>query len=129
VAAQRGGKLSEDVVVPVERLGEAIEAVIAIGERHGVPACSWGHAGDGNLHATFLVDARDPSELERASAAAAELFATAAAMGGSISGEHGLGLVKAGHLGEQWSEATLRLHRAVKQAIDPHNLMNPGKKI
>ncbi|HKG02763.1 MAG TPA: FAD-linked oxidase C-terminal domain-containing protein [Conexibacter sp.] len=128
VTAQRGGKMSEDVVVPLDRLGDAIEAVLEIGARHGLEACSWGHAGDGNLHATFLVDARDPAELERASAAAAELFATAAEMGGSISGEHGLGLVKSGHLGKQWNDATLRLHRAVKQAIDPQNLMNPGKK-
>lgn len=129
VTAQRGGKMSEDVVVPLDRLGDAIEAVLEIGARHGLEACSWGHAGDGNLHATFLVDAHDPAELERASAAAAELFATAAAMGGSISGEHGLGWVKRGHLGQQWDVATLRMHSAIKQAIDPRNLMNPGKKI
>jgi glycolate oxidase subunit GlcD len=128
VTAQRGGKMSEDVVVPLDRLGDAIEVVLEIGGRHGLEACSWGHAGDGNVHATFLVDAHDPAELERASAAAAELFATIAAMGGSISGEHGLGWVKRGHLGKQWNEATLRLHRAVKQAIDPQGLMNPGKK-
>ncbi len=128
VTAQRGGKMSEDVVVPLDRLADAIGATLEIGARHGLEACSWGHAGDGNLHATFLVDARDPTELERASAAAAELFATAAAMGGSISGEHGLGWVKRGHLGKQWNEATLRLHGAVKRAIDPQNVMNPGKK-
>jgi glycolate oxidase subunit GlcD len=128
VTAQRGGKMSEDVVVPLDRLADAIEATLEIGARHGLEACSWGHAGDGNLHATFLVDAGDPAELKRAGAAAAELFATAAAMGGSISGEHGLGLVKSGHLGHQWNEATLRLHCAIKQAIDPQNLMNPGKK-
>jgi glycolate oxidase subunit GlcD len=128
VTAQRGGKMSEDVVVPLERLGEAIDATLEIGARHGLEACSWGHAGDGNLHATFLVDAHAPAELERASAAAAELFATVARMGGSISGEHGLGWVKRGHLGHQWNDATLRLHRAVKQAIDPQGLMNPGKK-
>ena len=128
VTAQRGGKMSEDVVVPLDRLGDAIEAVLEIGARHGLEACSWGHAGDGNLHATFLLDAGDAAQIARAEQAAAELFATAAAMGGSISGEHGLGLVKSGHLGEQWNDATLRLHRAVKQAIDPQNLMNPGKK-
>ncbi len=128
VTAQRGGKMSEDVVVPLDRLGDAIEAVLEIGARHGLEACSWGHAGDGNLHATFLLDATDRDQIVRAETAAAELFATAAAMGGSISGEHGLGLVKSGHLGEQWNDATLRLHRAVKHALDPHNLMNPGKK-
>jgi glycolate oxidase subunit GlcD len=129
VTARRGGKMSEDVVVPLDRLADAIEITLEIGARHGLEACSWGHAGDGNLHATFMVDVHDPAELERASAAAAELFAAAGAMGGSISGEHGLGLVKSGHLGRQWNDATLRLHRAVKQAIDPGNVMNPGKKV
>jgi glycolate oxidase subunit GlcD len=128
VTAQRGGKMSEDVVVPLERLADAIETTLEIGARHGLEACSWGHAGDGNLHATFLVDARDRRELERAGAAAAELFAAVAAMGGTISGEHGLGWVKRGHLAKQWSPATLRLHAAVKRAIDPQGLMNPGKK-
>ena len=91
VTAQRGGKMSEDVVVPLDRLGDAIEAALEIGARHGLEACSWGHAGDGNLHATFLLDAGDAAQIARAEEAAAELFATAAAMGGSISGEHGLG--------------------------------------
>ncbi len=129
VTAQRGGKMSEDVVVPLERLGDAIEATLEIGARHGLEACSWGHAGDGNLHATFLLGATDRDEITRAQEAAAELFATAAAMGGTISGEHGLGLVKSGHLHRQWNEPTLALHRAVKNAIDPQNLMNPGKKV
>ena len=128
VTAQRGGKMSEDVAVPLDRLADGIEATLEIGARHGLPACSWGHAGDGNLHSTFLVDASDADELKRAGNAAAELFATVAAMGGTISGEHGLGWVKRGHLRRQWNPATLRLHQAVKQAIDPNNLMNPGKK-
>jgi len=129
VTAQRGGKMSEDVAVPLERVAEMIVATLEIGARHGLEACSWGHAGDGNLHATFLLDAQDAEQVARATDAAAELFATAAAMGGTISGEHGLGLVKSGHLGKQWNEATLRLHRAVKSAIDPANVMNPGKKV
>jgi glycolate oxidase subunit GlcD len=128
VTAQRGGKMSEDVAVPLDRLADAIEATLEIGERHALQACSWGHAGDGNVHATFLLDVRDPAELERAAAAAGELFASAAAMGGTISGEHGLGWVKRGQLGLQWNDAALRLHAAIKQAIDPQNLMNPGKK-
>jgi len=128
VTAQRGGKMSEDVAVPLERVADMVEATLEIGARHELEACSWGHAGDGNLHATFLLDARDAQQVARATEAAAELFATAARMGGTISGEHGLGLVKSGHLGRQWNDATLRLHRAVKAAIDPQNLMNPGKK-
>jgi glycolate oxidase subunit GlcD len=128
VEATHGGKVSEDVTVPLDRLADAIEATVEIGSRHDLPACSWGHAGDGNLHSTFMVDPRDAAAIERAHAAAVELYAAAAAMGGTISGEHGLGWVKRGHLDEQWTPATLGLHQAIKHALDPKNLMNPGKK-
>jgi len=128
VQADRGGKVSEDIVVPFERLEEAIDQTLAIGERHGLAACSWGHAGDGNLHSTFLIDPGDEAERERAEAAAEELFELAARLGGSISGEHGLGLVKEGQLGRQWGPGALALHAAVKEAFDPAGLLNPGKK-
>jgi len=128
VQADRGGKVSEDIVVPFERLEEAIDQTLAIGERHGLAACSWGHAGDGNLHSTFLIDPGDEAERERAEAAAEELFELAARLGGSISGEHGLGLVKGGQLGRQWGPGALALHAAVKEAFDPAGLLNPGKK-
>ncbi|HET9737998.1 MAG TPA: FAD-linked oxidase C-terminal domain-containing protein [Solirubrobacteraceae bacterium] len=128
VQVERGGKTSEDIVVPFDRLGEAIEETLAIGVRHDLPACSWGHAGDGNLHSTFLVDPTDAAELARAEAAAEELFALAVRLGGSVSGEHGLGLVKGGQLGRQWEPAAVALHDAVKTAFDPAGLLNPGKK-
>lgn len=128
VTAQRGGKVSEDIVVPIERLAEAITATQEIGARRGLPACSWGHAGDGNVHATFLIDRSDSGELDRAEAAAQELFALARRLEGSVSGEHGLGLVKAGASEGQWSDAALRLHEEVKHVLDPKDLLNPGKK-
>jgi glycolate oxidase subunit GlcD len=128
VTAQRGGKVSEDIAVPLDRLAEAIEGTIEIGGRHGLPACSWGHAGDGNLHSTFLVDAGDDVELARAEAAARDLFDLAVDLGGSISGEHGVGGVKRGRLARQWAPRLLELHGAVKDAFDPKGLMNPGKK-
>jgi glycolate oxidase subunit GlcD len=128
VTAQRGGKVGEDIVVPVDRLGEAIERTLEIGARHELPTCSWGHAGDGNLHSTFMVDALDDAELGRAHAAAQELFALAVELGGSISGEHGVGWVKRGQLARQWPPRLLELHGAVKDAFDPKGLMNPGKK-
>ena len=121
VTAVRGGKVSEDVVVPPERLREAIEGTIEIARRHGLKACSWGHAGDGNLHSTFMLP-RD--QASRAEPAAAELFELALALGGSISGEHGVGLVKRAHLpGARRGEA------AIKDALDPKGLLNPGKKL
>ncbi|HEX3831954.1 MAG TPA: FAD-linked oxidase C-terminal domain-containing protein [Solirubrobacteraceae bacterium] len=129
VTALRGGKVSEDIVVPLERLAEAIAATREIGERHRLPACSWGHAGDGNLHSTFMVDLGDPAELQRSHDAAAELFALAARLGGSVSGEHGIGLLKRGALAHQWAEPALTLHESIKRLLDPKGLLNPGKKL
>jgi glycolate oxidase subunit GlcD len=128
VGAQRGGKSSEDIVVPLDRLGEAVEETIAIGRRHGLVACSWGHAGDGNLHSTFLISPDDVGEVARAERACEELFELAVRLGGSISGEHGVGWVKRGQLARQWTPRAVELHRQIKEAFDPKNLLNPGKK-
>jgi FAD/FMN-containing dehydrogenase len=129
VTARRGGKLSEDVGVPLERLAEAIDGTIAIGERHGLEACSWGHAGDGNLHSTFLLEPGDTEQLGRARAAAEDLFALAIELGGTVTGEHGIGLMKNGQLRRQWDPAAVAMHEAVKRALDPKGLFNPGKKL
>jgi FAD/FMN-containing dehydrogenase len=128
VTAARGAKLSEDIAVPVERLAEAIEETVAIGARHGLDACSWGHAGDGNVHATFMLDAGDSAQRARADAAATELFDLAVRLGGTVSGEHGLGVLKAGRLARQWAPAAVAAQRAIKAALDPKGLFNPGKK-
>jgi glycolate oxidase subunit GlcD len=129
VTARRGGKVSEDVVVPLERLRDVIEGTVELGRRHAVEACSWGHAGDGNVHSSFLVSPDDHAELGRAEAAADDLFALALELGGSISGEHGTGWVKRGKLERQWDARAVELHRAVKHAFDPKGLFNPGKKV
>ncbi len=129
VTAQRGGKVSEDIVVPVDKLSEAIEDTLEIGRRHRLPACSWGHAGDGNLHSTFMIDPGDRVELGLAREAAEELFSLAVRLGGSVSGEHGIGWVKRGALERQWDAAALSMHEAVKRAFDPKGLLNPGKKL
>jgi glycolate oxidase subunit GlcD len=128
VQASRGGKLSEDIVVPLDRLQEAIAGTLEIGARHRLAACSWGHAGDGNLHATMLLDPSDRAAIARAEDAATDLFELAAGLGGSISGEHGLGTVKSGQLGVQWAGRALELHEGVKRLFDPKGLMNPGTK-
>jgi FAD/FMN-containing dehydrogenase len=128
VTAQRGGKVSQDIVVPIDRLAEAIDETVAIGRRHDLAACSWGHAGDGNLHSTFMVARDDEQELGRAEAASEELFTLALRLGGSVSGEHGIGLVKAGQLAHQWAPRAVALHEEIKQVFDPKGLLNPGKK-
>ncbi len=102
---------------------------IEIGERHDLAACSWGHAGDGNLHSTFLVDRDDPAELARAERAAHELFDLAVALGGTISGEHGIGALKRADLERFADPAVARLHAGIKAVFDPKGLLNPGKAI
>ena len=129
VIALRGGKSGEDVVVPLDRLAEAIEETVDIGRRHDLPAFSWGHARDGNVHSNFVVDPRDAADLERARAGADELFAMAIRLGGSISGEHGIGWTKRGWLEQQWGPRAIELHRELKRVFDPKGLLNPGKKL
>jgi FAD/FMN-containing dehydrogenase len=129
VRAVRGGKMSEDVAVPFDRLEEALALGDEAGRAFGLPTCSWGHAGDGNLHATFMIDADDPDEVDRATRAADLLFAGVLELGGTVSGEHGLGLVKRAQLARQLSPTELALQVAIKRAFDPKNLFNPGKKV
>ena len=128
VAGPRGGKLSEDITVPIDRLAEALDRVVEIGSAHGLEACSWGHAGDGNLHATLLLDPADADGLARAWRAADDILSLAIELGGTISGEHGIGLLKRGRLRDQWTPAAVAAHRAVKSALDPRGIFNPGKK-
>ncbi|MEA2128941.1 MAG: glycolate oxidase, partial [Solirubrobacteraceae bacterium] len=128
VTAARGAKLSEDIAVPVDRLAEAIGQTVAIGARHGLDACSWGHAGDGNVHATFMLDAGDAAQRARAETAATELFDLAGRLGGTVSGEHGIGVLKRGQLARQWAPAAVAAQRAIKAALDPKGLFNPGTK-
>jgi glycolate oxidase subunit GlcD len=127
VTAVRGGKLAEDVAVPVDRLAEAIRGSAEIGRRHGLETMSWGHAGDGNLHTSFLVAPGDAGEHERAEAACEQLFALALELGGTITGEHGIGLLKRSHLPERLGPAGRRLNAGIKQLFDPKGLLNPGK--
>ncbi|MDA8069401.1 MAG: FAD-binding protein [Actinomycetota bacterium] len=129
VRTARGEKLSEDIVVPLDRLGEAITSTLEIGARHGLETTSWGHAGDGNLHSTFMYDPHDPAQATRVEQAAGDVSDLARRLGGSVSGEHGLGLLKNGQLLGQWAQAAVGAHEQVKRALDPKGLLNPGKKL
>jgi glycolate oxidase subunit GlcD len=129
VTAARGGKVSEDVVFPVERLAEGLERFAQIAAGHRLSSCAWGHGGEGNVHATVLVDPASAQELDAAEAVVELLFTLTAELGGSITGEHGVGLLKRGRLAAQWPARALELHEQIKHAFDPKGLLNPGKKL
>jgi glycolate oxidase subunit GlcD len=129
VTGVRGAKVSEDVVFPVERLAEGLERFDEIAARRGLQSCAWGHGGEGNVHATVLVDPAHPAELDAAEAVVGELFELTAELEGSISGEHGVGYLKRGRLAAQWDRRALQLHEQIKAAFDPKGLLNPGKKL
>jgi glycolate oxidase subunit GlcD len=126
ILAQRGGAFSEDIAVPLDRLRDVARETLEIGERHGVPALSFGHAGDGNIHSTFLFSPDDADEEQRADAACHDLFELALSLGGTVTGEHGLGWLKRGQLEQQLGAAGFDLHMRIKQAFDPKNLLHPG---
>jgi glycolate dehydrogenase FAD-linked subunit len=128
ILAQRGGAYSEDIAVPLDRLRDVARETIEIGERHDVPALSFGHAGDGNIHSTFLFSPENLDEEQRADDACHELFELALRLGGTVTGEHGIGWLKRGQLEHQLGPTGYDLHLRVKQAFDPKNLLNPGKK-
>jgi FAD/FMN-containing dehydrogenase len=129
VAAVMVGKVNEDVVVPRDRIAELVAHTEVLGDEHEVPVVNFGHLGDGNLHATFLIDPRRQGDRERADAAAAGLFEMVLDMGGSVTGEHGVGYTKLPYLGRQIGPAGVALMARIKQALDPRGLLNPGKKI
>jgi glycolate oxidase subunit GlcD len=128
ILAQRGGAFSEDIAVPLDRLRDVARETLEIGARHDVPALSFGHAGDGNIHSTFLFAPEDLDEEQRADDACHELFQLALRLGGTVTGEHGIGWLKRGQLEHQLGPTGYDLHLRVKQAFDPKNLLNPGKK-
>lgn len=121
-------KISEDVAVPLARLPDLLAAARAIGARHRVDVASFGHAGDGNLHVNFLYDPRDsPDILDRVERCVADLFRVTVELGGTLSGEHGIGLAKRPYMPLEQSDALQRLQLDVKRAWDPAGILNPGK--
>ncbi len=125
----RGAKVSEDVVFPRERLNEGLERFERMAGAHGLPSCAFGHGGEGNVHATVLVDPASERELQEAEAVGEELYALVVELGGSVAGEHGVGWLKGGRLESQWSPRAVDLHEQIKRAFDPKGLLNPGKKL
>ncbi|HEY7529893.1 MAG TPA: FAD-linked oxidase C-terminal domain-containing protein [Gemmatimonadota bacterium] len=117
----------EDATVPRSALPEMVAAVERIAARHGLVIGNVGHAGDGNLHPTCCIDGRDADQVARAHRAFEEIFRTALDLGGTITGEHGVGLSKKRFLADAIGEGGMRWTRAIKRALDPNNVLNPGK--
>jgi glycolate oxidase len=122
-------KLNEDIVVPRGRLVDLIAFAEELSERSGFPIACFGHAGDGNIHINIMADRynREVAVREKVQAALDELFAQVLAWGGVITGEHGIGLAKKRWWPEASSDVARDLHRTLKHALDPNNILNPGK--
>jgi glycolate oxidase len=119
--------LVQDGVVPRTRLGEALGEIGRMSEATGIRVANVFHAGDGNLHPLILFDAREPGALEAAEALAADILRLCIALGGSITGEHGVGVEKRAYLPLMFNEDDMALMRRLRDAVDPHGLANPGK--
>ncbi|MBH9966931.1 glycolate oxidase subunit GlcD [[Bacillus] enclensis] len=117
----------EDATVPRSEIAKMVKAINEIAERHDVKICTFGHAGDGNLHPTVATDARDHDEMERVEAAFEEIFAHAIELGGTITGEHGVGMMKAPYLEWKLGPEGIGAMKMIKQSFDPNNIMNPNK--
>jgi glycolate oxidase len=117
----------EDATVPRSELAKMIRFIQEVGERHKLRIGTFGHMGDGNLHPTILTDERNKEEMERVEHALKEIFDYAVKLGGTITGEHGVGLAKKQFLSAAIGDASLGLMKQFKRAIDPDNLLNPGK--
>lgn len=120
-------KINEDVVVPRSKVPELVAKIEEIGKRHDTFVANFGHAGDGNIHVNFVVDRDDPAAIARARKCVSETFHLSVALGGTISGEHGIGYVKAPYLDYALDKPTLEIMKGIKKVFDPNGILNPGK--
>lgn len=123
----RPTSILEDVTVPLPKLAEMIARVERIGLDNSLSVGTFGHAGDGNLHPTILADERDEAEMKRVETAVEQLIAAALDLGGTVSGEHGIGFCKAPFLAREVGEGSMEVMRRIKRALDPNNILNLGK--
>ena len=119
----------EDATVPRSKIPAMMKVIKGLGEKYNLTVGTFGHAGDGNLHPTFMCDKRDKDEFERVERAVDELFNTTIEMGGTLSGEHGIGTAKQKWLEKETSRGTIGYSRRLRKAIDPKGLFNPSKLV
>ena len=127
LARMKPTTILEDATVPRTELARMIRFIQETGARHRLEIATFGHFGDGNLHPTFLTNERDTEEMHRVEQAMKEIFAYALELGGTITGEHGVGLAKKPFLRGQLGNASYGLLKKIKRTLDPDNLLNPGK--
>ncbi len=120
-------KINEDVVVPRSKVPELVARIEEIGKRHDTFVANFGHAGDGNIHVNFVVDRDDPDAIRRARECVSETFQLSVNLGGTISGEHGIGYVKSQYMHYAIDRPTLEIMKGIKQVFDPNGILNPGK--
>ena len=129
LARSKPTTILEDATVPRSCIAPMVKLIQETARKYDLTIGTFGHAGDGNLHPTCLTDERDKDEIARAHAAFAEIFDAAISMGGTITGEHGVGLAKKKYLPKLVGEAGIRVMRGIKQAFDPSGILNPGKVV
>ena len=127
LARKAPNKLGEDITVPRSAIPEAVRRIKAISARHGLPIVVFGHAGDGNLHPNILFDKRDEAQWATVERMVGEIFAMALELGGTLSGEHGVGTLKRPYMEQALGPLSLEVQRRIKRALDPGNVLNPGK--
>jgi len=120
-------KLNEDVTVPRSALPELLERFDAIAKKYNVNIPCFGHTGDGNVHTNVMVDGKDPEQVKIAYQAIEEVFQATIDLGGTLSGEHGIGLAKAPYMHMAFTEEEMNLFKSIKMAFDPNNILNPAK--
>jgi glycolate oxidase len=122
-------KFNEDIVVPRSRVPDVIRRIEQIQNRYDIPIVNFGHAGDGNIHVNIMIDKSVPGQEEKAHEAIKEVFQAALDLGGTMSGEHGVGLSKQPFIPMELSADQIAAMRAIKRALDPRNILNPGKML
>jgi glycolate oxidase len=127
LARKAPNKLGEDITVPRCAIPEVVQHLREISTRYGLPIVIFGHAGDGNLHPNILFDKRQPEQWRKAEQMVAEIFEVALSVGGTLSGEHGVGVLKRPYLERALGPVSIEIQRRIKQALDPQNILNPGK--
>jgi glycolate oxidase len=127
LARRAPNKLGEDISVPRSAIPDAVAAIKEISARHDIPIAIFGHAGDGNLHPNILFDKRDPEQVEKMKKAAADIFDVSVKLGGTLSGEHGVGNLKLNFLEQDIGPLSITVMQSIKKTFDPKNILNPGK--